>query len=225
MTPLQDAILDRLMAARITRDWSGGPMHVAATVIDAAFKLPPGRDMKRQIALSRIMGFSRLFCEAMHGANAGLADEDDRRKLAITVFSALPPKDKSLKVKGTRALDIAVWMAFRAHALVCTGPCELQDYVNARVTGEPPRLPVFHPRDLPRCPIFSSWKGERVSRNCPAAHSSVAALWHLDKSLSARSPSYPYAETARESARTEAKVRGVDGAAELLIELAKRLKL
>jgi hypothetical protein len=200
MTPQQEAILDRLMAATISRDWSGGPLHVAALAMDPAFQLPANRDMRRQIELSRRMGFSRLFCEAMHGANAGLANEDDRRKLAITVFSVLSPKAPPRKIAAALARDVAIWMAFRAHELVCSGPCELREHITARVTeyregrqvtGGPSLSPTSYSYRVAypaRCATFPAWKGDRVFLNCAASYCSVTALWHLHKGLQAQNP-------------------------------------
>src|SRR5262249_43010301 len=135
MTDLQDAICDRLAGAKVSRDWANGPLHVAATVIVPGFELAENRYGHRQGQLIKTMGWPRLFCYAVHGANAGLASEDDRRSLAIHLFQQVAPRKKQPRVARRTSCEVACWAAVHAHPLACPVKCPLHQAASALAEG------------------------------------------------------------------------------------------
>jgi hypothetical protein len=231
MTDLQDLILDKLMGAKIGVNWADGPLFAAAQAINPRFELAPSRDRYRQEQLCKEVGFPFLFGGAFHGANAGLSEEDDRRSLAVAVFSAVEP-GKPLKrrpyAQSTFAQnrEVVAWMALRAHALVCPQGCPLQQAVQDLWEAFQQKESLNDPfQARSSCPRYTGWAFRPISRSCTPAHSSVVALRYLVLALRTPKPTLACADCARESARTEAKVAGVKGAADLLLELARKLEL
>src|SRR5262249_22443509 len=107
MNDLQDAICDRLVGSKISRDWVNGPMHVAARVIDPVFVLAEGRYDRRENQLVRTLNWPRLFCLAFHGSSAALSAEDDRRALAIDVFQRVAPGRRQKRLAMSLGREVA----------------------------------------------------------------------------------------------------------------------
>src|SRR5262249_57237296 len=100
-------------------------------VIVPGFELADNRYGRRQGQLVRTMGWPRLFCYAVHGANAALASEEDRRSLAIHLFGQVAPRKKQLRLPTRRSCEVACWAAVHAHPLACSADCPLHQAVAA----------------------------------------------------------------------------------------------
>jgi hypothetical protein len=232
MTDLQEAIRDRLMVATISREWANGPLHIAALAQDPNFELAENRYNRRTNQLIKRMNWPRLFCLAFHGANAALDNEEDRRALALAVFEKVSPRARQKPVPKWRTFEVAAWMATRVHPLACPGPCPLHKEMAALVedirANKDVRL-ILNPELeelLGSCPSYKGSPRAPVNRASPPAHPSVVACRFLLMSMGLRSQdAVLLGDSARESARTEAKVRGLKGAVEICLEVAKRLGL
>jgi hypothetical protein len=230
MNAIQDAICDRLVGARISRDWVNGPLHVAALVIDPDFKLASGQHDRRPSQLVTKMNWPRLFCYAFHGANAGLAEEEDRRTLAITLFREIAPRTKQKRIPLKQTCSVAAALAVRVHPLVCPGPCPLHEAVTSYLSDLADEKPPWERllaclRALRSCPSFAGAPDDPVRISSEPVHHSVVAYRYLLVALGGSIVAIACGDAAREAARTEAKVRGVQGAADICLEAARQLGL
>jgi hypothetical protein len=224
MTDLQDAICDRLVAARVSKHWVNGTIHVAALVIDPGFQLTGGSDRDRPMQLARRLGWPHLFCDAFHGANAALRDEDDRRKLAVSVFSAVPTKKYGpLHYKAAR--EAAAWIAHHIHPIVCSATCPLHERMVVFVEDYRRGRPLEHLDVGEQCPSYAGTGKETVRPSSPPGHHAVVAYRYLVQALRVASPYLHCADASRESARAVAKARGLEAAVGVLLELAKKVGL
>lgn len=226
MTGLQDDICDALVGAPLTRLWVGGPLHVAALVVDPGLG-PVGTGASRGGQLARTLGWPSLFCEAIFGANAALEHEADRRSLAITLFANVPLPCPGRLRRAAPGLGVAcgTWAALRAHPLACFETCPL--LLATRDLADPP-APVGA---RARVWAWAASVFDLRRRDCPAASLSRAgrdahlALVGLRRVLRNHNSTGELKAVLRLSAKVEADRRGVDGAVSHCLELARRLKL
>jgi hypothetical protein len=230
VTDLQDLICDRLVGSRISRDWAEGPLHIAARVLVPGFHLARSGHNRRSSQLVSTLKWPRLFTFAFHGANAALAEEEDRRTLALTLFRTFAPRAKPMRVPTRRNAETAARLALRVHPLVCPGPCPLHqamtDLVNDFLADRPFRtkLKACHSL-LGSCPAHTGPVRAAVKLASPPAHHALTAYRHLLVALAGHQVPMFGGDSTRESARTEAKVRGVQGAVEICLEAARLLGL
>ena len=125
MTDLQDRILDRLVGTRLGVNWPEGPLTIAAEVVGGLKPVKFGQtdnDRGAKAEIARRLGYPVLLCEAIQGANRGLAAEDDRRGLAMGLFNTIPVGGRLPKLSSERQNRIALRLAVRAHPYVCRHP-------------------------------------------------------------------------------------------------------
>jgi hypothetical protein len=230
MTDLQDAICDRLAGAKISRDWANGPLHIAATVIQPGFELAPGTHNRRQNQLIKRMNWPRLFTLGLHGANAALAAEEDRRALAIHVFQQVAPRSKQGRVPRRKNCELACWAAVWAHTLVCATDCPVHQAITPVVeeylAGKKQswsQLQEARPK-LRRCATYKGDPHKAVSWGSPPAHHAVVSCRYLLESLH-REDVIQAGDCIREAAKVAAKVEGVPGAVAFVLEVGRRLGL
>jgi hypothetical protein len=234
MSAAQEIIRDRLVVATISRGWQNGPLHIAAQALDPAFELADNKYNRREHQLLGAMKWPRLFGLAFHGANAGLAEEEDRRALALAVFEKVAPRTRYQQTPVRLTCEMAIWMAVRAHVLACSDTCPLHRAVAAYLKEYQPDkgapYPLWKAADdsLEHCLGYTGSPHAAVKLASTAAHSAVVACRFLLLGLlgAMRPPKTQHcADAARNAARTEAMVGGVRGAVELCLEVAKRLGL
>lgn len=125
MTELQDRILDRLAGKPVGRNWPNGPLALAADVTGGTTPVKFGQtDMDRgaKNEIARRLGYPILLCEAIQGANRGAPTEDDRRSLAMILFSTILIGGRIPRIPALEQNRIALRMAFRVHPFACTHP-------------------------------------------------------------------------------------------------------
>jgi hypothetical protein len=225
MTDLQDAICDHLVGTAVSPHWVGGPLHLAALVIEPGFTLSQRGNRFKERQLAQAVGWPLTYCEAIHGANSGLRSEEDRRALAISVFSAVRPR-QSATVVGKVSRDAAAWTCSKVHPLVCGQDCPLHVAALAVVTAYREGRPFTDPfAEGTCCRLFTGSERERVVPESPAGHHSVVAYRYLFQALSNVKDHLSCADALREAVRAQTKARGMSGAVEMCLELARRLGL
>jgi hypothetical protein len=126
MTDLQQRILDKLNDASIGVDWPDGPLTLAARVVGGRKRIQFGQtdnDRGAKSEIARRLGYPVLLCEAIQGANRGLKDENDRRRLATTLFGTLGFGGAIPKLSSQEQNRIALRMVIRTHPYVCHPDC------------------------------------------------------------------------------------------------------
>lgn len=228
MNDLQDEICDRLVGQKIGPNWVGGPLHVAALVIDPKFE-PATRADTRPGQFARAVGWPVVFCEAVIGANAVLRSEDERRSLAISLFSRVPPVrpgGRVVPLSGTLSRPAVAWAVLRGHESACGVDCPL--HVAAVAATEAVAAGGTWPglfRGGVACRSAPGLHHQRVSPASPAAHHAVVALRYLDAVMKNPQDRHSLADAMRESAKAETKVRGVEGGTAFCLTLAEKLGL
>jgi hypothetical protein len=228
VTDLQDEICDRLVGSKIGPYWVGGPLHVAALVIDPSF-VPSSRGDNRPGQFARAVGWPVVFCEAVVGANAVVGSEADRRSLAISLFAQVPPFNPAQPVRpmpGSVSRPAAAWAVVRAHESACGTDCPLHKALVAALAaveaGGKWRSPFARGTD---CQTAKRKRNARVTPKSPAAHHAVVAVRYLDEMMVDQDKTHSLANSFREAAKAETKVRGLDGAVKFCLDLAEKLKL
>ena len=218
MTGLQDDICDALMGARIGARWVGGPLHVAALVIDPAF-VPQRRGDRLAGDFARALGWPAALCEAVSGANSALRCESDRRALAVTLFGRVPTLDPGEPVPLPDAIirPAAVWAVMRAHESACATDCPLRT-----AHGDGWTNPFYG--DI-LCSSAAGVATDGVWADSPAAYHAAVALFLVHALLMTPRARSLLLKAVREAARAETKVRGAEGAADFCLGLAARLGL
>jgi hypothetical protein len=183
MTDLQDEICDRLVGAKIGPNWVGGPLHVAALVMDPSF-VPASRGDSRPRQFARAVGWPVAFCEAVTGANAALPTEDDRRSLALALFAKvlpLRPSRRAPPVAGTVSRAAARWAVLRGHESACGVICPLhKEAVAALLAAEAGGAWVGLFRKGADCETAPGKRAVRVTPKSPASHHAVVAMRYLN---------------------------------------------
>ena len=117
MNPFQEVILDRLVGAgsdEFTDEL--GPLAMAfQALIDA------GLIEADASALS--LGYPLLLSAALDSGIAMLWEVEDKRQLALQVFSAVPPRPDVTEMPAQQQIKAALWCAQRVHPLVCRADC------------------------------------------------------------------------------------------------------
>lgn len=228
MTGDQDEICDRLVGSKISKNWVGGPLHVAALVLDPSF-VPSPRNDSRPRQFARAVGWPVTFCEGITGANAALSNEDDRRSLAIAIFSRVHPHRPGKRAPSIPARithEATQWAALRAHESACGMDCPLHQaalvMLNA-VEGGGTWATIF--RTDSECKTAPRMHHVRVSPSSSAAHHAVVAMRYLDSMMIQPQAQYYMLDALRESAKAETKVHGVSGSVEFCLTLAEKLGL
>jgi hypothetical protein len=227
MTDLQDEICDRLVGAKVGPNWVGGPLHVAALVIDPSF-VPAVRGDKRPGQFARAVGWPVAFCEAVIGANAALGAEADRRALAISLFTRVPPARRSARAApaAAGARPAAAWAVLRGHESACGAGCPLHRAAVAALAAVDAgrKWPGLFVRGTDCATAPKKWDA-RVAPTSPAAHHAAVAMRYLDGAMQSPTSHYLLADAFRESAKAETKAHGLDGAVAFCLALAAKLGL
>jgi hypothetical protein len=110
---LQEAILDHLMTVdRIGAGWDNGPLGLARRAL-----LTGGLTTATDAAAA--LGYPAIFCEALQWAVQVLQAVDDRRALAITVFTEVAPRRHTPDLSPLDHVNLTLWSA--DEALRCHG--------------------------------------------------------------------------------------------------------
>jgi hypothetical protein len=229
VTDLQDEICDRLVGQNISPNWIGGPLHVAILVIDPKF-VPATRGDTRPGQFARAIGWPVTFCEAVTGANAVLANVDERRALAISLFSRVPPVSpgKAVLMSAKVSHPAAEWAVLRGHELACGVDCPLHEEVvaasEALAAGGKWRNPFFR-AGRSDCRTAPRKHDKPVKRDSSAAHHAVVAIRYLNLVKVNSNSSHALADAMRESAKAVTKVGGLEEAVVFCLALAEKLRL
>ena len=228
MTDLQDDICDALVGARIGPGWVGGPLHVAALVVDPAF-VPWHRPDGQPRHVARTVGWPLVFCEAAMGANLVLKTEAERRALAITLFSRIPVAPaggKASAMPGARSRPAAAWAVLRGHESACGLHCPLHAATLAVLADAGAGRAWTSPFDTGvECRGAPGLHGRAVTAKSAPAHHAARAILYLLQHFGGRSYGFAVPDAFRESAKAKTKVRGAEGVAAFCLTLAGKLGL
>jgi hypothetical protein len=225
MTDLQEAIVDRLMVVkRIGVQWANGPLGLAIEALKA-------RKMVGRADVTDTLGYPMVMCKALHNASNNLQSADDRRKLAITFFTAVAPRASAPRLTPKQHVRVALWCGQRAHLFVCRADCAFFTGVRERVDGylAGGQLPDGG-ESVPPCPVLKArrWWGESVApesleyavlRACNHAES---AAQFTARQVWAGKHSFMAAGCA---ARVASRVKGLPGAVDFCLALAQQVGL
>lgn len=228
MTELQDEICDRLVGQKVGPNWIGGPLHVAALVLDPAF-VPATRGDTRPGQFARALGWPVVFCEALIGANSVLPTETERRALAITVFGRVPTGPAAPRAPAAAlavALPLAERAALAAHGAACGPDCPLHAALDSAARAARAGKAWANPfAGGVACRSAPGLEHRPVTRAGPAAHHAAVAVRFLD--LVHRDPNnrHALADAVREATKALTKAKGLTAAAEFCVATAGELGL
>jgi hypothetical protein len=223
-----DAILDRLVGTPIGRNWTDGPLRIAAEVLAGKPLAMETYHAKHRTMMARLIGWPNLLCEGFQGA-VGLLEEDGRRRLAVSFFSAVPPRGKPYRIKSGAPLAAMTELVRRTHPLVCDADCarcaaflRLADEYREQgpVTQEQVRSAWGY-----HCNVGLHLSRRAVNANDPPERHAAEALRFALGALEGNLAPHRLRDAVRESVRVEAHVRGADGAVEVCLALARELGL
>jgi hypothetical protein len=229
MTELQDLILDRLVGTRVGVHWPDGPLAIAAEVVGGKKPVKFGQtdnDRGAKSEIARRLGYPVLLCEAIQGANRGLAAEDDRRSLAMNVFRTISIGGKVPKLSARAQNEVAARLAIRAHAYACpAADCPVPQVLaglleesglswQAAVNAAGARCVALGGRLVDH---GSSWLTARSTRETRLAQTALMVIRGFQSGMSVHGWC-----SIRESARLAASERGVAEAVECCVEIARR---
>lgn len=139
MTDLQDLVLDKLVAATLGRDLPDSPLTVAAQLLEGKRPIKFGGKFNDS-TMSEIacrLGWPVFLAEGVQGGVRALADEEDRRRFAMTLFRVLPVGGTPPKVSKPDMARIVARAAVGVHPLVCKERgCEWPKHI-ARLADTP----------------------------------------------------------------------------------------
>lgn len=225
MTEAQEIILDRLMVEEmIEAKGESTPLGLAFQALDGCLS---GRR-----EFTRTLGFPPILRQALHAANATLERTDDRRELAITVFSVVAPRRKSPALGRQRQIEVALWGALRVHPLVCRAACPHAASIEKSVKHalatrrasslKLPSGPVCCPAAVTRDSFDAALYGSSPEQAASAALAYVVGFgwmssrhWHVDNCRWA----------GGFAARVATMVRGAAGASDFCLALAREVGL
>jgi hypothetical protein len=225
MTEAQEAILDRLMVAnKIGVQWPSGPLGLAIQAMQS-------RVMRGRKDVSQTLGYPMLLCQALHGASSALGDIDDRRKLAVTFFSALAPRPRKFRLTPRRHAEVALWCGQWIHPLVCREDCPylvrvLQAVRDALVNHDPD---ILRGLKKMRCPAVLTRDWSRVTWPRSPERTAIEVLNEARAATFAvsdkRWPGKMSNRAARDAAHLVGLVRGVEGTVDFCLALAREVGL
>ncbi|MBY0526869.1 MAG: hypothetical protein K2R98_25980 [Gemmataceae bacterium] len=226
MTNEQEIILDRLMGVeKIGVQWRTGPLGVAALAI--------GNQWPRNGAcVSRALGYPGVLCYAIHGASGVLKTIDDRRRLAISLFAAVPPRAKVKRLPRRRSAEVAIWAALRVHPLTHEGECPLavwasrqmeQSLKNGNWPGQAMPRNVRCPVDVPARKWTKEWGDSSASRAIMALHD--ALIVGVRAPSGERNVAHSLKRVGFNCGRVAALTDSAEGGVEFCIALARELEL
>lgn len=134
MTDLQDLILDRLVGAKLGANLPDSPLRVAAELIEGKRPIEFGKSYNdaAMTEIARRLGWPVLLAEGVQGGVRALAEEDDRRRFAVTVFRMLPVGLQQPKLNKLDQARVAAAAAAVVHPFVCATPkCQWADVLLA----------------------------------------------------------------------------------------------
>jgi hypothetical protein len=232
MTELQEGILDRLMGTPVGVNWPDGPLTIAADVIGGLNPVRFGQtdnDRGAKGEIARRLGYPILLCEAIQGANRGVNSEDDRRRLAMTLFRTLPIDGRIPRMSSDFQNRIALCLAIRTHPYVCRRrdcpvPRVLADLLRAPTITR--KMAVAASRE--RCAIADRslretviyWLTARSTTVERLVQSAAMALRGFETGKSVHGWC-----SLRESARLAASERGVEEAIACCLEIARQCRM
>jgi len=226
MNPFQEVILDRLVGAgpdEFTEHL--GPLGLAfQALVDA------GLIAAHASALS--LGYPLLLSSALESAGAMLRGIEDKRQLALAVFTAVPPRPVVAPLPARRQITAALWCARRAHPLICRADCLfLKDAIaqiahhcdGVPLAADAAARPRFFACAATNTMVWDAVDMAAITVRCLAYHS-------IDKVLEAAQAERqsPAVETgsrfsASYAGRLVALQLGAAGAADFCIDLAREL--
>jgi hypothetical protein len=222
MNAFQEVILDQLMAAdRIGDYWHGGPLALAVDALRTA-GLTTHQDP------ARALGYPEELCQALQGASKIFESMDERRTLAISVFTEIPPRERGPRRSLRQQVEGALWSVRRARSLVSQrgGPAETAEAVIAQyLAGQTVEAAVIErvsaqlDQAIDRTP--------ELTREFTAERLALAACFfalHAARQAGAKQPARENAaRAARDAARLAALVQGVPGAVTFCLDFGEQL--
>jgi hypothetical protein len=231
MTDLQDLLLDKLATSPVGAGWEDGPFRLAADLIPGKPIRFKGRyeDATAKNAIAARLGYPAMLLHAAQGAVSALADEEDRRALAMTVLRAVTPGIKQKPRPREVYVTAAVEIARRCHALHCRAKkCPLTAALDAFLSADTWRKQDQAVGRLFKstCPTHGRPGGEKVwitTATPPLARTVQAATLAVASNDTEGTDFYTdLNRVGRETGRAAAAV-GVRAAVALCADLARRL--
>lgn len=223
MTPLQECILDRLIGAdKIGVLWNSGPLGLAVKALKER-KLTGRRDA------AQALGYPMMLCHALQGASSVLPSVDDRRRLAMSVFATVPPRDKAPRLTPRRHVEIALWCARWVHPLVCREDCPFFQEIAVRAESYLAGGRVGRPFTVGESACAAGRMGRSASSDwstTPKGYAVATCYRVLEAAADASHGTWPGMHSnlaGRDAARVCARAQGTDAAVEFCLELAREL--
>jgi hypothetical protein len=222
MNDLQEVIIDSLIGA------PASAFETASGPIDIALKALKEAQLTRRKDPAMVLGYPKLLCAAFSGASAGLASVDDRRQLAVTIFSDLPPRPQAPILSSRRVVEIALWSAQRVHPLVCRADCPHLESVSKNIIKELDNPAGSWSHVLSHTPFRQQCAADYSG--FPKWHDQCGhageAMRHTAEACVASARTWPGVEAGTavgSAARVPALVQGLAGAIDFCLALAKEL--
>jgi hypothetical protein len=134
MNEHQEAILDTLMVAeRIGDRWRPGPLPLALEALKSA-------GLTRRDDPGPALGYPRLLCAAVEGASTTIRTVDDCRRLAISLFSDVPPRKRAPKLSDRQLVAAALWSIGQVRSYCAPAgimPGEVLEILQDHLAGSP----------------------------------------------------------------------------------------
>ena len=226
MTDQQEIILDRLMGSdKIGRYWTTGPLALAVRALQEK-KLTSKKDA------AQALGYPGVLCHAIQGASSFLKTVDERRTLAVTVFTDVPPHPQVPRLARRRSVELALWCALRVHPLAHRDQCEFAQLVVRRVKeyldGAAPAASALNAltSDQQRCPsqqrgVWSVWHSSVAGCAFGSLHYAAEVL--RCAALTGRGMGKYLNLVGRDAARVPTVANGVAGAIDFCVALAREV--
>jgi hypothetical protein len=124
MNEYQEAILDTLMVAeRIGNRWEPGPLPLAVQALKNA-------GLTRRHEPRAALGFPLVLCAAVEGASTTIGSVDDRRLLAISLFSEVRPRKRAPRLDNERLVRANLWSIRRVPSYCDPGNASLAEIID-----------------------------------------------------------------------------------------------
>jgi hypothetical protein len=225
MTDLQDLILDKLVGSKVGANLPDSPLTIAASLIESKRPIAFGKS-HNDAAMSEIarrLGWPVLLAEGFQGGVRALKDEEDRRRLAMTVFRVVQVGGPQPKLTGPEQAKIAAAAAVAVHPFVCTKPkCQWAGVLLA-ITDRGHTRPANRRAYTAHCltahgkhPVGGAW----LHASSDDEQRLIVMGQHVENALKRLTKTAGYA--VREAVRLAVTRRGITEAVALIADIARR---
>jgi hypothetical protein len=188
-----------------------------------------GAGLTRRQEPEAALGFPTPLCAALAGASGLLRSVDEVRTLAISVFRAVPPRERTPRLAPSRLVEVALWSARRGQSFQQAPAAlgrEVGRVIDGALAGDGPgegaiwELSGRLQRAISRLRLQD---GQTFHPGRLEVSAFYFALHALRKTTGQESPAENVDRACRDAARLATLLRGLDGAVPLCLDLAAEL--